>query len=58
MSQDSILSNSNNPRGSLSRTILLGAALSARRKRKGEPGIVYVLIFWGLVALWLWYKWG
>jgi hypothetical protein len=32
--------------------------LSARRQRKDEPGVFYVLLFWGLVALWCWWKWG
>jgi hypothetical protein len=58
MSHRNISNSYNSSRGSLSRTILLGAVLSARRKRKDEPGLVYVLAFWALVALWCWWKWG
>jgi hypothetical protein len=45
--------------GSLSRTVLLGAALAAqRRRRRGDPGLGSVLLFWAFVALVCWLKWG
>jgi len=41
----------------MGRTILLTAALSARRRPRREPGLLFVLLFWGLVALAIWLKW-
>jgi hypothetical protein len=45
--------------GSLSGAVLLGAALATqRRRRPGDPGLGSVLLFWALVALVCWLKWG
>ena len=48
------------PRRSKLTPWLLLAAIQAQRqrpRRQDEPGLLYVLLFWGLVALWLWWKW-
>lgn len=49
------------PRRSKLTPWLIFAAMQAQRRRptrQDEPVLVYVLLFWALVGLWLWWKWG
>ncbi len=43
----------------LSRTVVLAAMLAAEKPRRGEPSLLpWILLFWLLVGLSLWLKWG